>query len=96
MSETRSDQTGFLLMLLGGDGFVGGETSWVGPDDGYVEHSESGIQIHASTDMIRLIVPEHGATPEYRLVLGRRGLSTQNALRIMARHARTALEQRRN
>lgn len=96
---THNSQTTALLSLLAADGFVAmGEQrkSWVADGDGFVEHPLYGIQIHADPDMVRLIVPAtENRLPEYRLALGRRGLTGIQPLRIMAIHARAALDQKK-
>lgn len=92
----RSRQSDYLLLLLGDLGFeVPDELpQTIDPDDGYVINRSLGIWVHADPDMIRLVVQPAGNKPEYRLVLGRRGLTRTRSLDIIAVHAGAAVAER--
>jgi hypothetical protein len=91
----HSPQTQQLLKLLGSAGFAAGIVD-IGqrPQDGFVANDMLGIWVHADDDMVRLVVQEAPESPGYRLVLGRRGLATSQALQIIAVHTRAAIAER--
>jgi hypothetical protein len=91
-----SQQTLQLLQLLGAAGFslTDRHVGSVNETDGIVEHVGQGIWVHADPDMVRLVVEESAGNPGYRLTLGRRDLGRNQALQIIAVHARAALRER--
>lgn len=97
LDHQPSKQTHYLLGLLGDLGFTltDRHVGSVNEADGIVEHKQLGIWVHADPDMVRLVVEQDGDRPGYRLTLGRRDLGRNQALRIMAVHARAALQERR-
>jgi hypothetical protein len=95
-ASRRNRQSDYLFLQLGNLGFeVPDEPpGGVEPADGYIVNPELGIWIHATNEMIRLVVLDAGTRPGYRLVLGRRDLSRAATLDIMAVHARAAAAER--
>jgi hypothetical protein len=94
----RNPQTVQLLNLLHDAGFdvPAEDHPWVGASEGYVEHPGTGIWIHVTAEMVRLVVPADDDLPEYRMILAWRDLHVRDALRIIAVHARAALARKEN
>lgn len=97
---TITRETRILERLLGSLGFTSNQERLdrvgAASTDGLIEHVELGIRVHSDPEMVRLVVEATDDSPEYRLVLGRRGLGTSQALQIMAVHARAAVTERLN
>jgi hypothetical protein len=96
-NPSPSKKTLLLLALLSADGFDVSERNAGSIDelDGLVENRELGIWVHATAEMIRLVVNESKDSPGYRLLLGARNLELHEALKITAVHARAAVAQQR-